>query len=143
MSVVVLDASVAAKWFLPAADETLVDEAFLLLRRYTNAEIQFLLPDLFWAGLANVFWKAIRQGRLAKPRAEVALASLQARRIPTVSRLSIVDLGLAIASAFDRSVYDALYVALAVHSKGQFITADEGLANALAAHLPVKWLGGM
>jgi predicted nucleic acid-binding protein len=38
-------------------------------------------------------------------------------------------------------VYDCLYVALALRLKGQLVTADERLANALAAHLPVKWLG--
>jgi predicted nucleic acid-binding protein len=32
-------------------------------------------------------------------------------------------------------------VALALVSKANLITADERLANALAAHLPVKWLG--
>lgn len=41
----------------------------------------------------------------------------------------------------ERSVYDSLDVALAVRMKSQLITADEGLANALAAYLPVKWLG--
>ena len=41
-----------------------------------------------------------------------------------------------------RSVYDCLYVALAVQSKAEWITVDERLANALAARLPVKWLGG-
>jgi predicted nucleic acid-binding protein len=38
-----------------------------------------------------------------------------------------------IAFAYDRSVYDCLYVALAVQSKTDLITADERLANALAA----------
>jgi len=36
---------------------------------------------------------------------------------------------------------EPLYVGLAVQSETQFITADERLANALAAPLPVKWLG--
>jgi len=40
-------------------------------------------------------------------------------------------------------VYDALYVALALDSKSQLVTADARLANALAAHLPVKWLGSL
>jgi predicted nucleic acid-binding protein len=48
---------------------------------------------------------------------------------------------LPIAFNVGRSVYDCLYVAVAVQSETQFITADERLANALAARLPVKWLG--
>ena len=50
---------------------------------------------------------------------------------------------LRIAFAYDRAVYDCLYVALAVRSKSQMITADERLANALAAYLPVKLLGAL
>jgi len=139
----VIDASVAAKWFLPAVGETLVDEAVHLLRRYAKGELQLLVPDLFWAELANTFWKAIRQGRWQKAAAETALASLAARKLPTVSALSVLEIAFGIATAFDRTVYDALYVALAVHSRAQFITADEKLANALAAQLPVKWLGAV
>ena len=48
---------------------------------------------------------------------------------------------LKIALVYDRSVYDGLYAALAVQSKTDVITADERLADALAARLPVKWLG--
>ncbi len=143
MTLVVVDASVAAKWFLPARGETLVDEAFHLLRRYAKGELQLVVPDLFWAELANIFWKAIRQRRWQKPAAERALASLDARKLPTVSSRSLLDVAFAIATAFDRSVYDALYVALAVHSKAEFVTADEKLANALAAQWPVKWLGAV
>jgi predicted nucleic acid-binding protein len=64
-------------------------------------------------------------------------------QFPTVSSHALLVEAFAIATAFDRAVYDALYVALAVNSKSQMITADERLANALAAHLPVKWLGSL
>lgn len=36
MRLLVLDASVAAKWFLPRADERLVEEAFDLLRGHVR-----------------------------------------------------------------------------------------------------------
>jgi len=63
------------------------------------------------------------------------------RNFPTVPLRSLLEEAYAIASAFDRGVYDSLYVALALSASGEFVTADERLANALAAHLPVKWLG--
>ena len=143
MSLIVVDASVAAKWCLPAKDETLREEAFRLLRRYVKGEIQFVVPDLFWAELGNLLWKAVRQGRCAKTEADTALTSLKERNLPTMPSLSVLDLAFGIATTFDRTVYDSLYVALAVHLRAQFITADERLASALAAHLPVKWLGAL
>jgi predicted nucleic acid-binding protein len=57
--------------------------------------------------------------------------------------LMLFSEALEIALTYDRNVYDCLYVALAVQSKAELVTADERLANALAAHLPVKWLGAM
>lgn len=143
MSLVVVDASVAAKWCLPAKDEPLVDAAGRLLRGYAKGEIRFVVPDLFWAELANLLWKAVRQGRCAKATAETALTGLQDRKLPTVSSLDLLDLAFGIATAFDRTVYDSLYVALALQAKAQLINADERLANALAAQLPVKWLGAL
>lgn len=143
MSLLVLDASVAGKWCLPSEGEPLIDEAHIILRRYAKGEVRFIVPDLFWAELANLLWKAVRQGRCGKSTAESALSSMQERKLPTISSIVLLDLAFAIATAFDRSVYDSLYVALAVHAKTQLITADERLARALSAHLPVKWLGAL
>jgi len=58
-----------------------------------------------------------------------------------VSSHRLLPEALTIAFSFDRSLYDCLYVALAVESRTDLITADERLANALAAQFPVKWLG--
>jgi predicted nucleic acid-binding protein len=57
--------------------------------------------------------------------------------------LALLEAAFAIANAFQRTVYDSLYVALAISSKAQLLTADERLARALAATLPVKWLGSL
>jgi predicted nucleic acid-binding protein len=139
----VIDASVAAKWFLPPARETFVDEALELLRRYTKGEIRFLVPDLFWAEFGNILWKAVRQGRWTRGAAESAMAAMLARNLPTVPSRALLEEAFTIATAFDRSVYDGLYVALAVDSTAPLVTADERLAHALAAHFPVKWLGAV
>ena len=143
MRSVVVDASVAAKWFLPATEEPLTSEAADLLRRFTIGQLRFIVPDLFWAELGNVFWKAIRQSRCTKPAAESALGSLRDRSIKTVPSSMVLDLALDIATTFDRSMYDALYVALATVSKAPLVTADERLFNTLASRYPVRWLGAM
>jgi predicted nucleic acid-binding protein len=141
MTLFVLDASVAVKWFLSPKDERLTAEALALLRSYVQKEVQFIIPDLFWAEIASAFWKAIRLGRFDKTSAQVALSYLGSCDLRAYSTLGLLDRAFEIATAFDRSVYDSLYVALAVHSRAPLITADERLANALAAHFPVKWLG--
>ena len=141
MNTLVLDASVAAKWFLPATGEPLTDEALELLKRYTRGDLRFLVPDLFWPELGNVFWKAVRQRRWMQATAEAALGSARDRNFPTLPALPLLGDAFSIASTFDRSVYDGLYVAAALAAKTDLLTADERLANALAAYLPVKWLG--
>lgn len=75
--------------------------------------------------------------------AEGALRAIRDRRIPTVSTAVLIEDALSLGIAFDRTVYDSVYVALALASKTHLVTADERLANALAAHLPVKWLGAL
>jgi predicted nucleic acid-binding protein len=138
---VVLDASVAIKWAVPMAREPLTDEALHLLTRYVRGEIDFIVPDVFWAEIANVLWKGARQGRWSRDQAESVAAEMISREFMTVSSRALMPAALRIALVHDRSVYDCLYVALAEENGMQMITADERLANALAARLPVKWLG--
>jgi predicted nucleic acid-binding protein len=138
---IVVDASVAVKWCLPVANESLVSQAQQMLDAHSRGELHFLVPDLFWAELGNVLWKAVRIGRTSRSKAMSGLASIRDLNIPTSASVDLLQLGLRIAFAHDRTVYDSLYVALAVQSGSVVITADEKLANALAAHLPVKWLG--
>ena len=143
MSLLVVDASVAAKWVLPPTGETLVDEAVDLLNRYVAGKIRFVVPDLFWAELANLLWKAVRKQRCTRTAAEAGIHALKTRGLATIPSHKLVESAFAIANAFERTVYDSLYIALALDSSAQLITADEKLANAVAAHLPVKWLGSL
>jgi predicted nucleic acid-binding protein len=139
----VLDASVAVKWFLPPEYEQLSEEAIALYRKFVQREIQFVIPDLFWADLGSAFWKAIRLGRFQKSSADEAITYLLQSDLPTYSTAGLLGKAFHIATMYDRSVYDSLYVALAIQTNLQLITADERLANALAARFPVKWLGAV
>ena len=143
MNRLVLDASVAIKWAIPSAREPLTDQSLRLLRRYVDSEIEFIVPDVFWAELGNVLWKGTRQRRWRQDEAEAVATDMRARNFATVSSITLLPEALRIAFAYDRAVYDCLYVALAVQSKTDLITADEHLADALAARFPVKWLGAV
>ncbi len=143
MKTTVLDASVAAKWFLPSPAEPLRKQALTLLDSYRAGQLRFVVPDLFWSELANVFWKAFRQGRWEQSDAENALRLARERKFPTLPAIDLLDRALQIAMAFDRTVYDSLYIAAALATSSELVTADEHLANAVAATLPVKWLGSI
>jgi predicted nucleic acid-binding protein len=138
----VLDASVAVKWAMPLAREPRTDQSLRLFQRYRDGAIDFLVPDMFWAEVGNVLWKGVRQRRWTRLEADTVAADMKARDFVTFSSSILLTEALAISFQYDRSVYDCLYVALAVQTKTDLITADERLANALAAYLPVKWLGG-
>jgi predicted nucleic acid-binding protein len=140
---VVVDASVAVKWCLPSLREELVAQAEELLASSRREEVQFLVPDLFWVELANALWKAVRRNEISSNNAASAISFMRDLDIATVPSIDIVPQALDLAISHGRTVYDSLYVALAMQSKSDLITADERLANALAARFPVKWLGAL
>jgi predicted nucleic acid-binding protein len=137
----VLDASVAAKWFLSPKDEELTAEALGLLRKYSQREVSFMIPDLFWVEIASVFRKAIRLARFDEGSARNAFTYLENCDLPAYSSTVLFHRAFEIAMRHNQSIYDSMYVALAVQTESQLITADERLANSLAARFPVKWLG--
>jgi predicted nucleic acid-binding protein len=141
--VFVVDASVAAKWLLPSEGEALTQEALNFQRRYAQGEFRIAVPDLFWAEVGNAVWNAVRRGRIAQAVGEGAVTELLRYDFATVSSHLLLDRAFNLAARFGRTVYDCLYVALAVESGTEFITADERLANSLAVHQPVKWLGSV
>ena len=142
MQQIVLDASVAVKWCV-LAGEPHERQALALLERQVAGEIEFLVPDLFWAEIGNLLWKAARQNRCTAEQALQSIRLLKAQELPTYPSIELMEPGFAISRRFDRSFYDSVYVALALERNATLITADEKLANAMAAYLPVKWLGAI
>ena len=143
MTTFVVDVSVAAKWLLPASDEPLAKEAHRMLLDFKQRDTNFIVPDLFWAELANVLWKAVRKGRTSREVAQHHMAELQSLHLPTFPSFEFASSALGLAVKYNRTAYDSFYLALALETHSTFITADERLANAVAAYLPVRWLGSL
>ena len=122
----VVDASVAVKWYVPEPDS---QRAHLIL----SSGRQLLAPDLVIAELGNIVWKKVRRGELTVGDAQaIAVALATACPVELRPALALLSTALDIAVAHDRTVYDSLYIALASELGCQVVTADERLANALA-----------
>jgi predicted nucleic acid-binding protein len=137
----VLDASVGAKWFLTAADETFVEEAAALLRLYVAGDVQFFVPDLFFAEFGNVLWKAAQLSRCDAQVIDAAVTEILGLGLPTFPASALLRGAVSIAREYGRSVYDSLYLALALEIEAPWITADQRLVRAIRGRLPVVWLG--
>jgi predicted nucleic acid-binding protein len=120
----VIDASVAAKWILPEPDS---DVAMVLLEQ---ADARFHVPELCTAELANVLWKRSRRGEISSLDAVEAAAQLRDLPVRRHSHQTLITPALLIALQHGITVYDALYVALALSLDATVITADRTLAGA-------------
>jgi predicted nucleic acid-binding protein len=143
MITLVLDASVAIKWALPSAKEDLTSESVRLLTRYLSGEIDFLVPDVFWAEIGNILRKGVKRKRWPVADAEEIADQFKSRDFQTVPSQILLPEALKLACNYDRNIYDCIYVALAVESHTQLVTADERLVNNMAAYFPVRWLGSI
>ena len=137
----VLDASVAAKWFLPSVAEPHANEAKELLSAYDRGQVGFSAPDVFWPELGNVLWKAVQRTRISVAHAEVAVSQAQSLTIRSLPSVQLLPVALKIAVAHKRAIYDSLYLAAALTIREDFVTADEKLVNALGARYPIRWIG--
>ena len=85
MTTFVLDASVAVKWAMPLALEPLTREALDLMKRYVNGEVEFIVPDIFWAEVGTVLWRGAKQQRWERGQAEAVALDIRARDFETRS----------------------------------------------------------
>lgn len=120
MTSVVVDASVAIKWFVPepgqAAARALLGPGMLLCA-----------PDLIIAETCNIAWRKARVGDLLVDdvKAIAAILHRNFHELASSDRLSAIAADIAL--ALDHPVYDAFYVALAELRSVPLITADRRL----------------
>jgi len=138
----VLDASVAAKWFL-TDDEPLSGEALQALEAYTQGHLDFLVPDLFFPELGNVLWRAEQRKRCSSAVVDAAIQQLSGQQFETYPSSRLLPEAMVLARRYTRPVYDCVYIALAIQKGSRMLTADRKLVNALRGSLPITWLGNL
>ena len=139
MDKIVVDSSVVIKWFVV---EPLSAEARRVLDGYQTGALALHAPDLVYAEVGNIVWKKCRFQGLAASDAQQIIDEFQKLPFVLAQTADLLDEALRLAIAHERTVYDALYVALSVREQCPFVTADEKLVNAISATFPnVVWVG--
>ena len=120
----VVDASVVAAAFFR---EDSADRAARLLAE----TLELLAPDLIHAEIANVIWKRFSRNEIDGLEAEQLLADIQSVPIQATPCAELAQMALNLAIETGRTAYDCLYLALAISSNCQFVTADKRFCNAM------------
>ncbi len=125
---VVLDNSVAIEWLLAPDAES---KAARLVRRHVG-ELQ--VPSIFWTELTYVLGKYVKRGRIDRPFRDRCLQ--QVRRLDPVTDLdtatpgSSLDRAQSLGDQYGLTIYDAVYLELALRSRARLATFDGELAEA-------------
>jgi len=117
LNIYVVDASVAAKWFF---DEIYADVS----RQILQPDNRLYAPDFFLLEMDSIFCKRIRRGELSAADAEDARILLSQLPVEYHAFNLLQNRAYDIANQTQRSIYDCLYLALAVVLNSRMVTAD-------------------
>ncbi len=134
----ILDASVAAKWFLKG--EKYESEGFNLRQDYEAGKVELHAPSLILYEVCDTIWKRKDIAReTASKLAEAAsnyLSSIAVPPSPQGYRRAVSN-----ARTWDITVYDSSYASMSEELKRPLITADDDLRKRLSkASVPVIFL---
>ena len=137
----VVDASVAVKWYLPDEDDA--DKSGALLGQFRQGEIELVAPEQIRYEVASAITVATRgrAPRLTLEQGRRAIEEFLALGLETVRGGRIVRLAYGLAHEYDCAFYDALYLALAQELGVPLITADGRLYRGVRAIPTVLWIG--
>ena len=136
---VVVDASLALKWVVPADDSQIAQH---LWTRWQDAGQSLIGPPIFRPEITNALYQMVRRAVVRAEEADEALSAL----LPVVSIHEpgqLYERALTIAGELGMgATYDALYVALAEAERCELWTADRRLVRLAQPSFPkVRWIG--
>jgi predicted nucleic acid-binding protein len=124
MSVLVIDASVAAKWFFEEIHSQCA-------RRIRGMRVAMHGPEILLLEMDSVLVKRVRRGEITSAQAKDIGGCMRRLPIRLHGLAPLSDLAYDLAVQERLSVYDSLYLALAVRLNTKTVTADRKLERAL------------
>jgi predicted nucleic acid-binding protein len=116
--VIVVDASVAVKWFV--AEQGHSSAVTLLDQRQ-----DLIAPDLIFPETVNVLWKKLRKGEITSDQSFHACHALPEFFERIVATRDLIVEAFELAKQIDHSVYDCIYLACAQQQGTKLVTADK------------------
>ncbi len=137
----VVDASVAVKWYL--LDEDYADKSGALLSRFLRDEIELAAPEQIRYEVASAITVATRgrAPRLTLEQGRRAIEAFLALDLETLGDDDLVLLAYDLVHEYGCAFYDALYLALAQEMGVPFVTADGRLYRRVRTIPTVLWIG--
>jgi len=124
LSTFVVDASVAIKWFLPEIHSEAAG-------RILKSKHKLLAPDLIMAEVGNTLWKKNIRNEISLEESRSILKDFLRFPLQIYHSKTLLAVALHVAVQYGFSVYDGLYLALALTRKVFFITADHKFYESL------------
>lgn len=122
---VIVDASVAAKWFL---EEEFADDA----RRIFSEDNRLHVPDFFLLEMDSVLCKWTRRGVIADSEGQEVRSDIAKLPIQIYPAGGLRDFAYDLANLTGCGFYDCLYLALTILLDGRMVTADRRFYNGLS-----------
>lgn len=118
----------------------------LLRRRLWRAGAYALhVPEFFFElEIANILWKKLRRAEISRSDAGVILTQIRVLPLSRHAESPLLTAAFDLAERTQRTVYDCLYLALAMQTSGHMVTADQRLFNAVSTtpYAPfICWVG--
>ena len=131
---VVVDTSIAVKWYLPEKGS---EEAARLRSGWEMAGAPVMMPELVRVEFANAIWSHKQLRPEEKKEIVSQFLDMPFEILPVGTEL--VEKALEIALKLDATVYDCIYLALAIFAGSRLVTADVQFAKKAEGY-PVELL---
>jgi predicted nucleic acid-binding protein len=127
VSVFVVDASLVIKWFVPEIHSEAA-------RRWLGASHDYVAPDLLFSEAGNAVWRKVRRKELDETEGRQLVIDMAQVAVETVATRNLLEDALLLALTAGITVYDAMYLTLAVRLETEVITGDDRFVDKIAVH---------
>ncbi len=139
---IILDSSVAAKWFFPSEEDS--DAALRIKDLFLSKELTISAPVLIYYEINNLIRTAIKSLRISEELAKEAYQGFLELDLIIYSSQELMKTALEKAILLDISSYDASYLALAENLEIPLLTADQKLIDKVKSdfvhNLKASWI---